>query len=284
MLKISARALTKKKTIVVAILALSVSIASIATFGFRAHASLVCTPVVTSRGSLTAAAINNVPAVLGDIDGHGCDIGDYVNISGTVTGLSVHDSDKYGIFVDSLAGAVTVDISGVTVYNIGNHDGTGAFAPNGVQTGIGIIFDSGDSGPLASGTISSSSVYAYQKGGIEVNRNSNVATTGNTVKGLGHVDYIAQNGIEYARDASGTIQQNTVSGNFYSGDTGLLANGAPCGGTNPPCPPGRQYVSCGILLVLIDPSKINRGQNDLNAPPPNDNQRQFAVVTDAALD
>jgi hypothetical protein len=169
------------------------------------------------------------------------------------------------------------------MYNIGNHAGT-AFAPSGVQTGIGIIFDSGDAGPLASGSISSSTVYAYQKGGIEVNRNSNLATTGNTVTGLGHADYIAQNGIEYARDASGTIQQNTVSRNFYSGTTGLLANGSPCGGSYPPCPPGRQYVSCGILLVLIDPSRINRGQNDLNAPPPNDNQRQFAVVTDAATD
>jgi hypothetical protein len=284
MLKISAIKLTRKKTITVAILVLSVSAASIAAFGFRAHATLACVPVVTSRGSLTTAAVNNVPAILGDIDAHGCQIGDYINVSGTATGLTVHDANQYGIFVDSLAGAITVDISSVTVYNIGNHDGTGAFAPNGVQTGIGIIFDSGDAGPLASGSISSSTVYAYQKGGIEVNRNSNVATTGNTVTGLGHVDYIAQNGIEYARDASGTIQQNTVSGNFYSGKTGLLANGSPCGGSNPSCPPGRQYVSCGILLVLIDPNTINRGQNDLNAPPPNDNQRQFAVVTDAALD
>jgi len=179
--------------------------------------------------------------------------------------------------------AVTVSISGATVYNIGAHTGT-LFTPNGAQYGIGIIYDSGPGGPTAQGTINSTLVYAYQKGGIEANHNSNVTTTNNIITGLGHVDFIAQNGIEYARDASGIIRGNTVSANFYTGQTGVLANNSPCGGSFPACPPGRQYVSCGILLVLIDPNKIQRGQNDLNAPPPNDNQRNFAVVTDAAFD
>src|SRR5207245_639615 len=85
-----------------------------------------------------------------------------------------------------------------------------------------------------------------------------VTTTNSVVTGLGPVDFIAQNGIEYARDAVGTIRGNTVSGNFYTGKTGVLADGSPCGGTNPACPPGRQYVSVGILLVLIDPSNIQR--------------------------
>ena len=152
------------------------------------------------------------------------------------------------------------------------------FTPNGVQTGIGIIFDSGASGPTATGTIDSSTVSAYQKGGIEANHNSDVTTTNSVVTGLGPVDFIAQNGIEYARDAVGTIRGNTVSGNFYTGKTGVLADGSPCGGTNPACPPGRQYVSVGILLVLIDPSNIQRGQNDAS-----DNQLPFAVITDAPL-
>lgn len=249
----------------------------------RVKAPLSCTPVVTSRGALTAAAINNVPNLAGGIDGHGCDIGDYIFMNLAVTSLTVHDANQYGIFVDSSLGSITVSITGTTVYNIGAHTGT-AFTPNGVQTGIGIIYDSGASGPTANGSIDSSTVYAYQKGGIEANHNSNVTTTNNSVTGLGHKDFIAQNGIEYARDATGIIRGNTVSGNFYSGTTGLLANGSPCGGSNPACPPGRQYVSCGILLVLVDPNTIQRGQNDLNAPPPNDNQRNFATVTDAITD
>ena len=238
------------------------------------HAS-VCTPVVTSRGTLTTAATNQLT---GTIDATGCDIGDYIISSGSVSALIVHDANQYGIFVDSQLGTITVSISGATVSNVGAHTGT-AFTPNGVQTAIGIIFDSGPGGPLASGSIDSSTISAYQKGGIVINHDSDVSTTNNVVTGLGPVNFIAQNGIEYARDAVGTIRRNTVSGNFYSGNTGVLANGSPCGGSNPACPPGRQFVSTGILLVLIDPNNIKRGQNDAS-----DNQHPFAIVTDNAFD
>ena len=247
----------------------------LATAGFG-KAALVCVPVSTSRGLLTAAAVNHSS---GTIDATSCDIGDYIMMSMSVSSLTVHDANQYGIFVDSGLGSITVSISGATVYNIGAHTGS-AFTPNGVQTGIGIIYDSGASGPTAYGSITSSDVYAYQKGGIEANHNSNVTTTSNTVTGLGPVDYIAQNGIEYARDAAGVIRGNTVSDNFYTGSTGIFADGSPCGGLNPPCPPGRQYVSVGILLVLVDPNHIQRGQNDVS----NGNQRNYAVVTDNAFD
>ncbi len=244
-----------------------------------AHAALVCIPVSTSRGLFTTAAIGQT---IGTIDATGCDVGDYIATSVSVSGLTVHDANQYGIFVDSggaVPMAITVSISGATVYNIGAHTGT-AFTPNGVQTGIGIIFDSGASGPTATGSITSSLIYAYQKGGIVVNHNSDVSTTGNTVIGLGHVDYIAGNGIEYARDAVGTIRGNTVSGNYYTGTAGVLGNGSSCGTpTTSPCPPGRVYVAVGILLVLVDPNNIQRGQNDAS-----DNQVHYAVITDAAID
>src|SRR2546422_529466 len=233
------------------------------------------TLLTTSRGGpLTTKAVNE--AGPGTIDATGCDIGDYITMSMTVTSLNVHDANKYGIFVDSGLGAVTVSITSTTVYNIGAHIGT-AFTPNGVQTGIGIIYDSGPSGPLAQGSITTSNIYSYQKGGIVINHNSNVTTTDNTVTGLGPVPFIAQNGIEYARDAVGVIRGNTVSNNFYTGKTGLLADGSPCGGAFPPCPPGRQYVSTGILLVLIDPNNIQRGQNDVSQG----NQHNYAVITDS---
>jgi hypothetical protein len=252
----------------VGVLGLSFGLAS------PAHA-LGCVPVSTSRGIFTTAAIDQIT---GTIDATGCDIGDYIVSSVSVSGLTVHDANQYGIFVDSQLGAITVSISEATVYNIGAHTGT-AFTPNGVQTGIGIIFDSGASGPTASGSITSSNIYAYQKGGIVVNHNSDVSATGNTVTGLGHVDYIAQNGIEYARDAVGTIRENTVSGNYYTGTEGVLADGSPCGPSqSSTCPPGHVYISVGILLVLIDPNNIQRGQNDVS-----DNQAHYAVITDAPL-
>ena len=257
-------------------------LAVVAVRGLVSPPGTCITLATTSRGNLlTTKAVNE--AGPGTIDATGCDIGDYINTNLPVSSLTVHDANQYGIFVDSSLGSITVSIAGTTVYNIGAHTGT-SFTPNGVQTGIGIIYDSGASGPQAKGSIDSSTVKAYQKGGIEVNHNSNVTTTNNVVTGLGHVSFIAQNGIEYARDASGIIRGNTVSGNFYTGGTGILADGSSCGGSNPACPPGRQFVSCGILLVLIDPNNIQRGQNDVNAPPPNDNQRNYAVVTDAVTD
>jgi hypothetical protein len=281
----SKKKLFSDKTIKIAsiLLLLSVSALAVVALGVKALPP-VCISMLTSRGTLTTAAVDQTT---GTIDASGCDIGDYIHSSISVSGLVVHDANQYGIFVDSgglIPGAITVSISGVTVSSIGAHTGP-AFTPNGVQTGIGIIFDSGAGGPVAQGSVDGSTVYGYQKGGIEANHNSNVTATNNVVTGLGHVDFIAQNGIEYARDAVGVIQGNTVSANFYTGHTGVLGNGLPCGsGSQPACPPGRQYVSCGILLVLIDPNKIQRGQNDLNASPPDDNQRNFAVVTDAITD
>ena len=265
------------------LLVLSVSIIAVGAVRAIVIPPATCiTLATTSRGMFLTTKAVNEPGP-GTIDATSCDIGDYITTSMTVTSLTVHDAEKYGIFVDSggmVPGAITVTISGATVYNIGNHVGT-SFMPDGSQRGIGIIYDSGTSpAPLASGAISSSNVYAYQKGGIVVNHNSNVNTTDTSVTGLGPVDFIAQNGIQYSRDAVGIIRGNTVSNNFYTGTAGLLADGSSCGtSTTPPCPPGRRYFSTGILLFDIDPSNIQRGQNDLSG-----NQRNFAVITDALLD
>jgi len=268
--------IARKAKILIVLIACVVAISVAA---FRVSAPVLCTYITTSRGILSTAAIDNVPNTSGNIDGTGCDIGDYVDMNLAISGFVVHDANRYGIFVDSELGSITVSITNTVVHDIGAHSGT-VFNPNGVQTGIGIIYDSGASGPVARGSITSSTVYAYQKGGIVINHNSNVTTTDNTVTGLGPVPFIAQNGIEYARDAVGIIRGNVVSNNFYTGKTGVLADGSPCGGMFPACPPGRQYVSTGILLVLIDPNNIQRGQNDVSQG----NQHNYAVITDSPTD
>jgi hypothetical protein len=290
----------RNNKILALVLVLTVSTIAIATIGFRAHGALACTPVQTSRGLLTYAMLDyGGPS---SIDATGCDIGDYITTSMSVGPLTVHDANEYGIFVDGgglvSGGPITVSITGATVFNIGAHSGTCTapattppctFSPNGVQLGVGIFFESGPvTGvvcPLCiphpvSGTVDSSSVSSYQKGGIVVNHNSNVTTVGNTITGLGPAEFIAQNGIQYSRDAMGVIRDNAVSNNFYTGTAGLLSDGSTCGTTTTsPCPPGHQYVSTGILLFAVDPNNIQRGQNDLNG-----NQRNFAVITDHALD
>src|SRR3989441_5962493 len=225
----------KNLRIVKVLVLLAASLTLVVATAQLGKAALACIPATSSRGALPPAAIGQSS---GTIDATNCDIGDYIIANTSISSLTVHDANQYGIFVDSGLGSITVPITGSTVYNIGAHTGS-AFTPNGVQTGIGIIYDSGASGPTAYGSITSSDVYAYQKGGIEANRNSNVTTTSNTVTGLGPVDYIAQNGIEYARDAAGVITGNTVSDNFYTGSTGIFADGSPFGGFNSSCPPGR---------------------------------------------
>jgi len=50
-----------------------------------------------------------------------------------------------------------------------------------------------------------------------------VNTIGNTITGYGPVPFIAQNGIQYSQGAGGTIQDNTISGNWYSGSSATSA-------------------------------------------------------------
>lgn len=74
------------------------------------------------------------------------------------------------------------------------------------------------------GSITNNTVSQYQKGGIVVNgANDSANISNNTVTGLGRVNFIAQNGIQLADGASGSITNNDVVGNAY---TGTGANGA----------------------------------------------------------
>ncbi len=216
----------------------------------------------------TAAIVASSSTTYSGVDATGCDVGVYVGpgVSGvTVTG-SVHDANKVGILVNG--GGAGATVTAATVFNIGAHTGA-AFTPNGVQTGIGVRFATG-----ATGSVSVSTITSYQKNGIVI-RDSAVDSLGNTITGLGPVDFIGQNGIEYAFGATGTVRGNTITGNFYTGLQGLLADGTPCGPGNavPVCPPGRLYVSTGLLLILVSPGSVLRGQNDLS-----DNQLPAATI------
>jgi parallel beta-helix repeat protein len=67
-------------------------------------------------------------------------------------------------------------------------------------------------------TITNNTVYGYQKTGIECEGASSSATiTGNTVTGAGPITFNSQNGIQIRRGATGSIINNTVTGNAYDG-------------------------------------------------------------------
>jgi hypothetical protein len=180
------------------------------------------------------------------VDASGCDIGVYLTIGGgTITGVTIHDANQYGLFDDG----ANLSVTNGTITNTGNHSASG-FAPNGVQTGIGILFAEG-----SHGTIDSNTVASYQKGGISVDGcnpakrpgcvgtlPTSVTVTNNTVAGMGPVDFIAANGVQVSRGAVGDVRGNTVSDNFYRGEAGVGPN---AGGQNPE---GFEYISVGLLL------------------------------------
>lgn len=67
-------------------------------------------------------------------------------------------------------------------------------------------------------TITDNIVYGYQKTGIECEGAGSSGTiTGNTVTGAGLIPTTSQNGIQIRRGATGSIANNVVTGNAYTG-------------------------------------------------------------------
>jgi hypothetical protein len=177
--------------------------------GMSAANAATCTPTgfVRDAINLTAAQINPSGTVSGDVDATGCNIAVYYGpgSNGRVQFANVHGSNYFGIVNNG--GNVSIQNSAVS--NIGE-------TPfNGTQHGVAIYFAYNSN---SRGDIQGNFVWSYQKGGIVVNgplASSNI--NGNTVIGLGPVDFIAQNGIQVGYGARANVQQNLVYGNAYTG-------------------------------------------------------------------
>lgn len=176
--------------------------------------AVTCTQTGFSRDNINlTAAMINPGDVSGTVDATGCNIGIYYGpgSNAKVTGADVFGANYFGIVNNGGA----VDVKNSSVHNIGENPF------NGTQHGVGIYFVTGGTGSIQKNTVS-----AYQKGGIVVTgAGSSAKIQDNTVTGNGRVDYIAQNGIQVSRGATGAVSNNTVSDNAYTG-----ANGASSGG------------------------------------------------------
>lgn len=233
-----------------------------ALFAVSPAKAATCTPTGYVRDgiNLTAAQINPSGTVTGDVDATGCNIGVYFDTgTGTIDGASIHGANYYGVMVNAYSSNVKVDVTNSNVYDIGE-------TPfNGAQHGVAVYYYAMSTGS-ATGTVSSNTIYQYQKGGIVVNgAGNNVVVTGNTVTGLGQVNYIAQNGIQFGWGANGVVRGNSITGNFYTGTVGVGPNS---GGQNPP---GWQYVSGGLLLY--QPGSVMNSMNTYSG-----NQRNVLMV------
>lgn len=161
---------------------------------------------------LTAKIVNPSSPVSGTVDATGCNIGVYYGPghSGSVAGADVSGANYFGVVADGAA----VDVTGSQVHSIGE------VPLNGTQHGNAIYFTN-----AASGSISGNAISHYQKNGITAVGGSSVTISGNTVTGEGPVGYIAQNGIEVGSGATGTVHDNIVSDNAYTGPNGAASGG-----------------------------------------------------------
>jgi Right handed beta helix region len=179
--------------------------------------------------NMTAAQIGG--NVTGTLDATGCNIGVYYDSThtGNVTGAAIFGANYFGVAVNGDAGAVTVNVTGSTIHDIGE-------APlDGTQHGNAIYYRAFGTGAAATATISGNTLTNYQKGGIVVGGNVSATIKNNTVTGQTAVSYIAQNGIQVGYGAKATVTGNTVSGNQYTGtgetsSAGILVVGGPCFG------------------------------------------------------
>jgi hypothetical protein len=221
-----------------------------------------CTPTGFVRDSidLTAAQINPSGTVSGDVDATGCNVAIYYGpgSKGRVQFANVHGANYFGIVNNG--GNVSIQSSSVS--NIGE-------APfNGTQHGVAIYFAFNSN---AKGDIQGNYIWGYQKGGIVVNgplASSNI--TGNTVIGLGPVNFIAQNGIQVGYGAQANVQQNLVYGNAYTGTSTtsggiLLVGGDWYGG---PATTNVQMVGNNALAndVGIYLSNLDASGNSVSTP------------------
>lgn len=89
----------------------------------------------------------------------------------------------------------------------------------GMQRGIGVFVGKESWGTTGTATIEDNVICGYQKGGIVVdNVGSEADIIGNQITGWGETPVIAQNGIQVSRGATAIVQENTVSGHWYTGD------------------------------------------------------------------
>jgi hypothetical protein len=161
----------------------------------------------TYRGetrTFTAAQIGG-NVINRELDATGCEIGVYN--PGVVRNANIHGAQYLGVVVDG----VRASVKDSRIHHIGDNPILTSDL-HGMQRGEGIFYVNG-----ARGTISGNAVRNYQKNGINARDGSRVTIKNNKVRGLGPVDFIAQNGIVVLNGTDAVVQGNRVAGHYYSG-------------------------------------------------------------------
>src|SRR5258708_11299994 len=158
-----------------------------------------CTPTGFVRDGINMTAAQIGGDVAGSLDATGCNIGVYYDntTSGNVSGANIFGANYFGVVVNGDAGAVSVNVTGSAVHNIGE-------TPlNGTQHGNAIYYRA--FGGSASGVISGNAVTHYQKNGITINGNVSPTIPNNTLTAQAPLPYLPHTPSHAAYDtATGT--------------------------------------------------------------------------------
>ncbi|HUA13972.1 MAG TPA: hypothetical protein VMG31_01645 [Verrucomicrobiae bacterium] len=177
-----------------------------------------------------------------------------LGVNGANNGLSGCATDVTGILFQNASG---------TVNDVAVRDQTLTPSLYGCQDGEGIFVQTA-SGFTSALSVANSSVRNYQKNGITGNDpGTTISVFSNDVQGWGPTPSIAQNGIQIAFGATGTVSGNVVIDDVYMNPA--------CGGPHQPvC-----YGSSGILLYDGQNGNIVVSSNTVG-----NTQYAIALVTD----
>jgi hypothetical protein len=132
------------------------------------------------------------------------------DLANVCDGAGPPDNRLRGIFFDGAAGSITNNV----VEDI-NQGSSGCQEGNAIEV-RNMPFDGTHPNTIAV-TISGNTVADYQKTGILANGDVAVDVSGNTASGLSPVPFIAQNGIQLGFGATGSVEDNSVDGNWFTG-------------------------------------------------------------------
>jgi parallel beta-helix repeat protein len=152
-------------------------------------------------GSAIAAAVLVTPGTTG------VTISDLI-IDGSQNQIAGCAPQLIGVYFQNASG--TIVHTAVTNFALGS-------GLQGCQTGLAIYAETDNAGGLSHVTAVENSVRGFQKNGITANfTGATLIAESNVVTGWGPTPYNAQNGIQIAFGATGTITGNTVSGEVYT--------------------------------------------------------------------
>lgn len=238
-----------KRSVVAVLAAVAASLA-----GAVQASAAVCTPTdyMQDGRPLTTAQLNP-PATTGTVDATGCDIAVYFNdgLDHTINNATIQNAFYYGVLTRNTGTTATITNSEIKFIGDGVN---GFFLPTGAQHGVGAAWRNG-----SDGTLDNTYVHQYQKNGVLVaNPGTNVTVSNSDVQGLGPVNFIAQNGVQYSDHSAGEVRNNLIEDNEYTGP--------------------QNTFSTGLLLFNINPPDIKRSLNLYR-----DDDRNEIVIPDSSL-